>query len=105
MNGRVPLARRYVFAERRSAAMATAAIAVAFLLVLILDGIFAGAMSQVTAYVRHSSADVIVSQSGTCRAGCPNMRPSRLRLIRRSHVAAAVWRCPRPQYRRCNRVE
>ena len=64
MNGRVPLARRYVFAERRRAAMATAAIAVAFLLVLILDGIFAGAMSQVTAYVRHSSADVIVSQSG-----------------------------------------
>ena len=64
MNGRVPLARRYVFAEHRRAVMATAAIAVAFLLVLILDGIFAGAMSQVTAYVRHSSADVIVSQSG-----------------------------------------
>ena len=44
--------------------MATAAIAVAFPLVLILDGIFAGAMPQVTADVRHSSADVIVSQSG-----------------------------------------
>ena len=64
MTGRVPLARRYVFAERRRAAMATAAIAVAFLLVLVLDGIFAGAMSQVTAYIRHTPTSVIVSQSG-----------------------------------------
>jgi len=40
----------------------TLGIAVAMLLVLVLDGIFAGAMRQVTAYLRTSPADAIVSQ-------------------------------------------
>jgi putative ABC transport system permease protein len=64
MSRRVPLARRYLFGERRRAILATAGVAVALLLVLILDGIFAGAMQQVTAYIRTSPADVIVSQHG-----------------------------------------
>lgn len=64
MNRRVPLARRYLFGERRRAVLATAGVAVALLLVLVLDGIFAGAMRQVTAYIRTSPADVIVSQRG-----------------------------------------
>jgi putative ABC transport system permease protein len=64
MSRRVPLARRYLFGERRRAVLATAGIAVALLLVLILDGIFAGAMQQVTAYIRTSQADIIVSQDG-----------------------------------------
>jgi putative ABC transport system permease protein len=64
MSRRVPLARRYLFGERRRAVLATAGVAVALLLVLILDGIFAGAMRQVTAYIRTSPADVIVSQRG-----------------------------------------
>jgi putative ABC transport system permease protein len=64
MSRRVPLARRYLFVERRRAILATAGVAVALLLVLILDGIFAGAMQQVTAYIRTSPADVIISQRG-----------------------------------------
>ena len=64
MSRRVPLARRYLFGERRRAILATAGVAVALLLVLVLDGIFAGAMQQVTAYIRTSPADVIVSQRG-----------------------------------------
>jgi putative ABC transport system permease protein len=96
MNGRVPLARRYVFAERRRAAMATAAIAVAFLLVLILDGIFAGAMSQVTAYVRHSSADVIVSQSGVRTmhmsvSSLPEDVAGRVRSVSGVSAAQPIW--------------
>jgi putative ABC transport system permease protein len=95
MNGRVPLARRYVFAERRRAAMATAAIAVAFL-VLILDGIFAGAMSQVTAYVRHSSADVIVSQSGVRTmhmsvSSLPEDVAGRVRSVGGVSAAQPIW--------------
>ena len=64
MAGRVPLARRILFADRRRATLAAFGIATALVLVLALDGIFAGAMSQVTAYLRASPADVIVSQQG-----------------------------------------
>jgi putative ABC transport system permease protein len=96
MNGRVPLARRYVFAERRRAAMATVAIAVAFLLVLILDGIFAGAMSQVTAYIRHSPADVIVSQSGVRTmhmsvSSLPEDVTSRVHSVSGVSAAQPIW--------------
>ena len=62
MLGRVPFARRTLFAERRRAALAVTGVAVALLLVFVLDGIFAGAIQQVTAYIRTSRADAIVSQ-------------------------------------------
>jgi putative ABC transport system permease protein len=62
MNGRVPLARRALFQDRRRAALAAGGVAAALLLVLMLQGIFDGAMHQVTAYLRNSPADVIVSQ-------------------------------------------
>ncbi len=62
MFGRVPVARRMLFAERRRAALAVTGVAVALLLVFVLDGIFAGAIEQVTAYIRTSHADAIVSQ-------------------------------------------
>ena len=42
--------------------VAVVGIGAAFVLVLILDGIFAGAMNQVTAYIRNSPADVFVAQ-------------------------------------------
>ena len=64
MGRRVPLTRRFLFGDRGRAALSTAGVAVALLLVLILDGIFAGATRQVTAYLRASPADVIVSQAG-----------------------------------------
>ena len=60
----VPLARRNFFQDRRRSALAVGGIAVALLLVLVLDGIFAGALRQVTAYLRNVPADVIVSQQG-----------------------------------------
>jgi putative ABC transport system permease protein len=64
MAGRVPLARRALFQDRRRTLLATAGVAAAFLLVLLLDGIVAGGMRQVTAYVRTSPADVIVAEQG-----------------------------------------
>ena len=64
MTGRVPLARRSLFQDRRRATLAAGGVAAALLLVLLLDGIFAGAMRQVTAYLRGSPADVIISQQG-----------------------------------------
>lgn len=62
MSRRVPLARRALFQDRRRAALAAGGVAAALLLVLMLQGIFDGAMGQVTAYLRSSPADVIVSQ-------------------------------------------
>lgn len=60
----VPLARRNLFQDRRRATLSIVGVAVALLLVLVLEGIFAGAMRQVTAYLRNVPADVVVSQRG-----------------------------------------
>lgn len=61
---RVPLARRNLFQDRRRAALAIFGVAAALLLVLVLDGVFAGAMRQVTANIDNSRADVFVAQTG-----------------------------------------
>jgi putative ABC transport system permease protein len=60
----VPLARRNLFQDRRRVLLSTGGVAVALLLVLILGGIFAGAMRQLTSYIDHSGADLVVSQAG-----------------------------------------
>jgi putative ABC transport system permease protein len=60
----VPLARRNLFQDRRRVLLSTGGVAVALLLVLTLGGIFAGAMRQLTGYIDHSGADLIVSQAG-----------------------------------------
>ena len=62
MFGRVPFARRTLFAERRRAALAVSGVSVALLMVFVLNGIFAGAIQQVTVYIRTSRAAAIVSQ-------------------------------------------
>lgn len=60
----VPVGRRFLFAERRRAALTVLGVAAALLLVLVLRGIFAGAIDQVTRYIRTSPAEVFVSQDG-----------------------------------------
>lgn len=62
MTGRVSLARRNLFHDRRRAALAILGVSASLLLVLVLNGIFAGAMRQVSAYMRNSPADVFVAQ-------------------------------------------
>ena len=62
MIGQVPVGRRALFQDRRRAALAAGGVAAALLLVLMLQGIFDGAMRQVTVYLRSSPADVFVSQ-------------------------------------------
>src|SRR5512147_1215191 len=64
LSGAVPVGRRLLFAERRRASLTVLGVAAALLLVLVLDGIFAGAIDRVTSYIRSSPADVFVSQSG-----------------------------------------
>jgi putative ABC transport system permease protein len=60
----VPLARRNLFQDRRRVLLSTGGVAVALLLVLILGGIFAGAMRQLTSYIDQSGADLVISQTG-----------------------------------------
>jgi putative ABC transport system permease protein len=60
----VPLARRNLLQDRRRVLLSTGGVAVALLLVLILGGIFAGAMRQLTGYIDRSGADLVVSQAG-----------------------------------------
>jgi putative ABC transport system permease protein len=62
--GAVPVGRRFLFADRRRATLTVLGVAASLLLVLVLGGIFAGAVDRVTYYIRTSPADVFVSQSG-----------------------------------------
>lgn len=62
MTGRVSLARKNLFQDRRRAVLAVFGVGASLVLVLVLDGIFAGAMRQVNAYMRSSPADVFVAQ-------------------------------------------
>lgn len=58
------LAFRNQFQSRLRLLLATGGLALALLLVLALDAIFAGLNQQVAAYIDHSGADVWVAQSG-----------------------------------------
>ena len=60
----VPVGRRLLFADRRRAALTVLGVAASLLLVLVLGGIFAGAVDRVTYYIRTSPAQVFVSQAG-----------------------------------------
>lgn len=60
----VPVARRMLFVNRRRAALGVLGVAVALVMALALDAVFAGATRQVSRYIDTSPADVIVSQKG-----------------------------------------
>ncbi|MDP3968058.1 MAG: ABC transporter permease [Nocardioides sp.] len=60
----MPVGRRFLFADRRRAALTVLGVAASLLLVLVLGGIFAGALDRVTHYIRTSPADMFVSQAG-----------------------------------------
>ncbi len=59
---RVPLARKNLFQDRRRAVLSVVGVGLSLVLVLVLNGIYDGAMRQVTAYIRSSPADVFVAQ-------------------------------------------
>lgn len=60
----VPVARRMLFTDRRRALLGVAGVAIALVMVLTLDAIFAGTTRQVSRYIDTSPADVFVSQEG-----------------------------------------
>lgn len=60
----VPVGRRLLLVERRRATLTVLGVATSLLLVLVLRGVFAGAVQQVTRYIRTSPADIFISQAG-----------------------------------------
>jgi len=60
----VSVARRNLFQEKTRLLISTGGVAFALLLVLALDGIVAGSLAQITAYINNAKADVYVAQSG-----------------------------------------
>jgi putative ABC transport system permease protein len=65
MTGRVPLARRNLLAEPRRLAAAAAGVGMALMLILLLDGLWAGIRANITTYEDNVGADLYVAQSGT----------------------------------------
>ncbi len=60
----VAVGRRNLFSERRRAFLGIAGVGIALLMAIALDGIFAGAMREVTRYIDSAEADLFVSQRG-----------------------------------------
>jgi putative ABC transport system permease protein len=92
--GGVPVGRRFLFAEHRRAALTVLGVAAALLLVLVLRGIFAGAIDQVTRYIRTSPAEAFVSQDGvkTMHMSASAVPPDAAAQIQ--SVAGVAWVSP-----------
>lgn len=88
----VPIALRNLFEGRTRFVMSVGGVALAMLLVLVLDGVFAGAMSQVTAYMDNTGFDVVVAREGVrnLHMTVSYFPRSRLRDIRRVAGVADV---------------
>jgi putative ABC transport system permease protein len=65
MAGRVPLARRNLLAEPRRLAASAAGVGLAIMLILLLDGLWAGIEANITTYEDNVGADLYVAQPGT----------------------------------------
>lgn len=87
----VPVARRALFHDRRRAALSIGGVAAALSLVLILNGVVAGAMGQVSAYIDRSPADLFVSQEGvrTMHMSVTVLPPATVQRVRR--VPGVAW--------------
>lgn len=91
MTGRVSLARKNLFQDRRRALLSVLGVGAALLLVLVLDGVFAGAMHSVTAYMRTSPAAVFVAQKDvrTMHMSQSALPPETVAAVRR--VDGVAW--------------
>src|SRR3546814_4873547 len=65
MFGSVPLARRNLLSEPRRLLAAAGGVGMALMLILLLDGLWAGIQANVTTYEDNVGADLYVAQPGT----------------------------------------
>lgn len=92
--GRVPVGRRFLFTDRRRAVLTVLGVAASLLLVLVLGGIFAGAIERVTYYIRTSPAQVFISQAGvrTMHMSASTIPPETA--VRASGLPGVAWATP-----------
>lgn len=88
----VSIARRNLFQDRTRLAISVGGVAFALLLVLVLDGIFAGAMQRISAYIDNTPARVFVAQDGVrnMHMTTSSLRSSKAHLIAQLPGVAAV---------------
>jgi putative ABC transport system permease protein len=92
--GRVPLARRNLFADRRRLAASVTGVGLAVMLILLLDGLWAGIQAQTTLYTDRAGADLYVVQPGVrdLTAGASRLPVSTLDTVRADTDVA--WASP-----------
>jgi putative ABC transport system permease protein len=91
VNGRVALARRTLFEDRRRAALAMAGVGSGLLMVILMTAIFAGFTKQETAYMDNSPADIVISQAGvnTMQMSTSSLALETVPAVRK--VAGVAW--------------
>ena len=92
--GRVPLARRNLFANRRRLAASALGVGLAVMLILLLDGLWAGIGQQTTLYVDRAGADLYVLQPGVrdLTAGASTLPLTTVDTVRGE--AGVAWAAP-----------
>jgi putative ABC transport system permease protein len=92
--GRVPLARRNLFANRRRLLASVLGVGLAVMLILLLDGLWAGIQQQTTLYTDNAGADLYVLQPGVrdLTAGASNLPLTGLDQVRADPDVA--WAAP-----------
>lgn len=88
----IHMAFRNLFQSRMRLIVSTGGVALAMLLILALDAIVAGTERQMTAYIDHSGADVIVSQAGvrTLHMSSSSLAAEDLQRVQREPGVASV---------------
>jgi putative ABC transport system permease protein len=91
---RVPLARRNLLADRRRLGAGVVGVGLAVMLILLLDGMWAGLQGQATVYSERSGADLYVLQPGVrdLTAGASTLPPRTLDTVRSDPDVA--WAAP-----------
>lgn len=92
--GRVPLARRNLFADRRRLAASVVGVGLAVMLILLLDGLWSGIQAQTTLYTDRVGADLYVLQPGVrdLTAGASTLPLSTVDRVRAD--SAVAWASP-----------
>lgn len=92
--GRVPLGRRNVVADRGRLSASALVVGLAVMLILLLDGLWAGVRAQATLYEDHTGADLYVVAPGTTGlfTDASTVPMSALRAVR--STAGVSWAAP-----------
>lgn len=90
MNGRVPVARRNILADRRRLTISTLGVGLAVALIFLLEGLWGGLMAQISAYPDHLGAAFMVRAASARSLVEGSVPPSAVDAIRAIDGVAAA---------------